>query len=218
MIFNPLPWKRKALVQFDMFCDPNNPGRDFDSLQTQNGLRIPIHWSITETNYGPCKARWKRLNAVVELPPSGYQVYSFEQNHVESPGDESDILEKLNALISRISFEILEDKFDTWGHGANGLGKTIDRAVLTQSEVIDRGVVFCRLRADYTYGDSIIQLKLIKYRGIDPVVVDLQVDWREKRRTLKLTLATGIHNAAIVSGVPSKNSIEFKMSGVLLLS
>jgi alpha-mannosidase len=200
MIFNPLPWKHAAPVQFDMLCDPNATGKNFASLRDDANQTVPIQWSNAETNYGPCLAKWKRLNTVVELPASGYKVFSFEQCAAVSSENDSDILKKLETSLSRISFEILEDKFDTWAHGADRLGEVIGQAALIRSEVIDRGAVFCRLRAHYKYNGSMIRIDLTKYSKLDPVAVDLQIDWREKQKTLKFAFETGIKNGTIVSG------------------
>ena len=71
-LFNPLPWKRKALVEY--YTEQNPSGKaPITHLSSKDGDKIPVQWrpSASMTNFFP------RLSAWVELPPCGYKVFEL---------------------------------------------------------------------------------------------------------------------------------------------
>ena len=76
--FNPLPWKRKALVEF--YTEKNPSGNSsVTHLSSKDGTKVPVQWrpSASMSTFVP------RLSAWVELPACGYKV--FELAHGEEP-------------------------------------------------------------------------------------------------------------------------------------
>jgi alpha-mannosidase len=72
LLMNNLPWKRRAVVQFDTAVSPHR-GAPITHLTAQDGATEPIQWTASE--FGPVVGAWQRLTALVELPPCGYRVY-----------------------------------------------------------------------------------------------------------------------------------------------
>ena len=196
-VFNPLPWRRKGIIEFDAFMDPNNTGNDFRSLKAADGSSYPIQWNRAAVNYGPCLTKWGRVTALVDLPAMGYQTFSLEKDALPERFFEPRIPIK---WFRRISFEVLYDANDAWGHGCTGkLGETVGIARLVKTETLEKGPVRSRYRAFYKYADSSIILDLIHYEGLDFTQADLRIDWREVNHTLKMQVNTGVKNGIIAS-------------------
>lgn len=72
-VANPLPWARKAFVQFDTFITPDGGGRIVE-LESKDGLKFPVQWMRADANFGPWGIPWGKLAAVVEVPAMGHRV------------------------------------------------------------------------------------------------------------------------------------------------
>ncbi len=197
-VCNPLPWRRKGIVEIDTFMDPNNTGHIFQSLKAPDGTVYPIQWCRAAVNYGPCLSRWGRLTTLVDLPAMGYRTFSLEKDAVDNAFTEPH--EELK-WFKKITFEVLYDANDVWAHGVTGrLGDVVGTVKLVKTETLEKGPVRSRYRAFYSYADSTITLDLVHYAGLDAVRADVRVDWREVNHTLKLTVAPDVDDGAIASG------------------
>ena len=197
-VYNPMPWRRKGIVEVDTFMDPNNTGKIFKSLKAPDGTLYPVQWCRAAVNFGPCLAKWGRLTALVDLPAMGYRTFSLEKDIV----DES-TLEPCEEIkwFKRISFTVLYDPNDAWAHGVTGrLGEAAGTARLVKTETIEKGPVRSRYRAFYQYADSTITLDLTHYAGLKAIRADVSVDWREVNHTLKMAVSAGTGNGVIASG------------------
>src|ERR1700761_5167059 len=72
-LFNPLPWRRKALVECYAEQNPTRKA-PVTHLSSKEGEKVVVQWrpSASMTNFFP------RLSAWVELPPCGYKVFTLE--------------------------------------------------------------------------------------------------------------------------------------------
>src|ERR1700722_4064195 len=78
-LFNPLPWRRKALVEFYTASNPSGHAR-ITHLASKDGVKTPVQWRSSAS----MTANWfPRIHAWVELPPCGYKV--FELAHGDAP-------------------------------------------------------------------------------------------------------------------------------------
>lgn len=196
-VFNPLPWKRKGIIEVDTFMDPNNTGKDFCSLKAADGSNCHIQWNRAAVNYGPCLAKWGKLTAVVDLPALGYQSFSFEKTAPKTRFFEPHIPLK---WLGKISFDVLGDTNDAWGHGCRGrLGQSVGAARLMKTETLEKGPVSSRVRAFYRYADSSVVLDLIHYADMDFTQADLHIEWREVNHALKMVIDTEIVDGFVAS-------------------
>ncbi|MCF7854299.1 MAG: hypothetical protein K9N51_05835 [Candidatus Pacebacteria bacterium] len=198
VVYNPLPWKRKGIIEVDTFMDPNNTGHDVHSLKAPDGSVYPVQWCRAAVSFGPCLTKWGRLTALVDLPAMGYRTFSLEKEVAAN-----DVSEPFEAIkwFRRLSFEVLYDPHDAWAHGVTGrLGETVGSARLVKTETLEKGPVRSRYRAFYQCADSSITLDLVHYAGLDTVRADVRVDWREVNHTLKMAVSTGIGDGILASG------------------
>lgn len=119
LLWNPLPVPVRAVFGFDTFADPNCNGKRFDTLRDENGNTVPLQWIRSAAAFGPNNA-WGRAAAVVDLPPSGLRVfaYGYGDRQPDAVG-----FERQKAAFRRISFPVVADVGDTWGHGLAGSAK-----------------------------------------------------------------------------------------------
>lgn len=196
LLWNPLPVPVRAVFGFDTFADPNCNGKRFDTLRDENGNTVPLQWIRSAAAFGPNNA-WGRAAAVVDLPPSGLRVFAYGYG-----GRLPDAVgfERQKAAFRRISFPVVADVGDTWGHGLARLGETEGEAEFLGFEEIDNGPAVSCLRARYRWKQSAFKLDLFAYAGVPELFARWSVEWREKDDTVKFSWKTGIASGSIVSG------------------
>ena len=196
LLWNPLPVPVRGLFQFDTFADPNCSGKRFNILRDKEGETIPLQFLRAATPFGPNNA-WGRAAAVVDLPPSGLRIfaYGYENGSPEALG-----FERQRAAFRRISFPIVADIGDTWGHGLTRLGSTAGEAERLGFEEIDNGPAASCLRARYRWKQSEFKLDLFAFAGIPELFARWSAEWREKDDTVKFCWQTGIDGGMIRSG------------------
>lgn len=196
LLWNPLPVPVRAVFGFDTFADPNCNGKRFDTLRDENGNTVPLQWIRSAAAFGPNNA-WGRAAAVVDLPPSGLRVFAYGYG-----GRLPDAVgfERQKAAFRRISFPVVADVGDTWGHGLARLGETEGEAEFLGFEEIDNGPAVSCLRAHYRWKQSAFKLDLFAYAGVPELFARWSAEWREKDDTVKFNWKTGIASGSIVSG------------------
>ncbi len=213
-LFNPLPWKRKALVEYYTERDPSRTS-PITHLSSKSGDKIPVQWrpSASMTNFFP------RLSAWVELPPCGYKV--FELAHGESPAPEaygefvtvSDSgfgISSLKAqdgaelLAAPIGLVVISDTSDTWAHGINQFRQEMGRPMLVSSTVIENGPVTRVTRHRASWQNSEIVLDIAQFAGLDFVELRFVIDWHEHEQILKLEIPTALAQPKFFAKVPGQ--------------
>jgi alpha-mannosidase len=213
-LFNPLPWRRKALVEF--YTGSNPSGRaPITHLAAKDGSMAPVQWrpSASMTPFFP------RLSAWVELPPCGYKV--FELAHGEPPAQEE---YGTSATISNSGFGIsslkaqdgtellagtiglvaISDTSDTWAHGINEFRQEMGRPTLISSSVVETGPVTRVTRQRARWQDSEIVLDIAQFAGLDFVELRFVIDWREHEQILKLEIPTALVHPRVFAKVPGQ--------------
>ena len=196
--FNPLPWQRRAVLTLDAFQDPNAIGTAFSMLRSQDGTQVPLVWDRPPVAFGPCGEPWGRMTAVVDLPPMGYRTLAFARGDLGSV-PEVDAL-PLHDWLKRLHFDIIDDQYDTWGHGASNLGPVAATLHPGEGRADMTNAVFARVLAECQCAGADIRLALTRFSGIEPIQLDLCVDWQRPGDTLKLCLATGLSDVRAISG------------------
>jgi alpha-mannosidase len=213
-LFNSLPWKRKALVEY--YADKNPSGNaPITHLLSKDGIKIPVQWrpSASMSQFVP------RLSAWVELPPCGYKV--FELAHGEEPKAEA---YKDFATVSETGFGIsslkaedgtellaeplglvaISDTSDTWAHGIDQFRQEIGRPTLVSSAVIENGPVTRVTRHRARWQESEIVLDIAQFAGLDFVELRFVIDWREHEQILKLEIPTALGSPKVFAKVPGQ--------------
>jgi alpha-mannosidase len=223
-LFNPLPWKRKALVEHYTDRNPSNtPGEEITHLASKDGTTVPLQWrpSASMSNFV------QRISAWVELPPLGYKV--FELAHGDSPKAEDfpttftvsetgfgissvkaeDGTELLAAPVGLVA---IADTADTWAHGINAFRQEMGRPTLISSTVIENGPVTRVTRQRARWMDSEIVLDIAQFAGLDFLELRFVIDWSQQEQMLKLEIPTALAQPKFFAKVPGQ-VLERKTNG-----
>jgi alpha-mannosidase len=210
-LFNPLPWRRKALAEVIVGSDLKSEGPLH--LAAKDGRRFPLQWrpSPSMTDFFP------RLSGMVELPPCGYQVFAL--SHGEAPVTESygdfcklsasafgisslkaqDGIELLSGPIGLVA---ISDTSDTWAHGVASFRQEIGRPTFESSKVVEDGPLTRVTRQRARWQDSEIVLNIRQMTGWNVVELQFTIDWRQREQMLMLEIPTALEQATIFAKVP----------------
>jgi alpha-mannosidase len=210
--FNPLPWPRKALLEFHYEVGPDTLTSSF-YLRAEDGNKTvaQLRHSESMTNFFP------RLSAWIDLPACGYKVFSLE--HGESVpamtgSPRFSIAPRsfgLNSLLAPDRTELLgasmglvviEDKSDTWAHGIDSFDKEIGRPDFLSSEVVESGPVALVTRHSLKWRDSSILADIAQFSALDVVQFHFVIDWHEHEQILKLEIPTRLTSPIVTAKVP----------------
>lgn len=211
--FNPLPWKRAALLECYAEQDPAGDHSPVTHLTAKDGSKTPIQWrpSASMTNFFP------RLSAWIELPPCGYKV--FELSHGEAPagGAYKDFFrlsdsamgisslktaDGVEMLSHAIELAVIQDNSDTWAHGIDVFQLEIGRPTLVSSTLIEDGPVTRVTRQRAQWKESEIVLDIAQYAGLDLIELRFVIDWRERERILMLEVPTALTGPRAFAKIP----------------
>jgi alpha-mannosidase len=214
-LLNPLPWRRKALVEYYTGSNPSGQAR-ITHLASKDGVKVPVQWrpsaSMTPTWF-------PRIHAWVELPPCGYRV--FELAHGDAPTAEpfnafatvsesgfgisslkaGDGTELLAAPIGLVA---ISDTSDTWAHGISQFRHEIGRPTLVSSAVVEDGPVTRITRHRARWQSSEIVVDIAQFAGMDFVELRFVIDWHEREQMLKLEIPTALAGPRILAKVPGE--------------
>lgn len=213
-LFNPLPWKRKALVEY--YAERNPTSRaEITHLASNDGTKAPIQWrpAASMSPFNP------RLSAWLDLPPLGYKV--FELAHGDAPKAEdfrtsitvSDTGFGISSLKAEDGTELLAgsvglvaiaDTSDTWAHGINQFRQEMGRPTFISSTVIENGPVTRVTRQRARWMDSEIVLDIAQFAGLDFLELRFVIDWRQQEQMLKLEIPTAMSRPKVFAKVPGE--------------
>ncbi|MCP9494891.1 MAG: hypothetical protein MSG64_10600 [Pyrinomonadaceae bacterium MAG19_C2-C3] len=230
-LFNALPWRRKALVEFHTERNPNsNPWIPVPAgvipvthLETRDKQKIPIQWRPSDS----MTQVYPRISAWVDLPPCGYKV--LELVHGVAPETEShkDIFgvnengfgiaslksdDGKELLGAPLGLVVIGDASDTWGHGITKFRQEMGRPMLISSQVIEDGAVTRITRQRAKWMNSEIVLDIAQFKAIDAIELRFVIDWREHEQILKLEVPTALASPRVFAKVPGA-AIERQPNG-----
>jgi alpha-mannosidase len=213
-LFNPLPWKRKALVEYYAERNPSSQA-EVTHLASKDGASVPLQWrpSASMSTFLP------RLSAWVDLPPCGYKV--FELAHGDAPKAEefptsftvSDTGFGISSLKAEDGAELLAgsvglvaiaDTSDTWAHDIKEFRQEMGRPTFISSTVIENGPVTRVTRQHARWMDSEIVLDIAQFAGLDFLELRFVIDWRQQEQMLKLEIPTALSQARVFAKVPGE--------------
>ncbi len=211
-LFNPLPWKRTALVEY--YCDKDPSGRaPITHLVSKDGSKTPVQWrpSASMSTFVP------RLSAWVDLPAGGYKVFELAHGEPPAPENYREFVTVSNSgfgisslkaedgtelLSGPVGLVVISDTSDTWAHGINQFRQEIGRPMLVSSTVIENGPVTRVTRQRARWQDSEIVLDIAQFAGLDFVELRFVIDWHEREQMLKLEVPTLLTHPKVYAQVP----------------
>lgn len=213
-VFNPLPWKRKALLEYNPEHNPSGKA-PITHLSSKDGVRIPIQWRPPTS----MSLWYPRMCAWVELPACGYKV--FELSHGPEPDPEPYNgfvtvngsgfgISSLKApdgaelMAGPLGLVVIADTSDTWAHGINQFRAEMGRPTLVSSTVVEDGPVTRVTRQRARWQDSEIVLDIAQFAGLDFVELRFVIDWHEHEQMLKLEIPTALANPKVFAKVPGQ--------------
>jgi alpha-mannosidase len=221
-LFNPLPWKRKVVVE--CYLDHNPSGKaEITHLKAKDGTaaRIQLRPSESMTQF------LLRMTAYVELPACGYRV--FELAHGEAPkgvayGERVKVsntgfgIASLKAedgkelLAAPVGLVAISDTGDTWAHDIRSFRQEMGRPQLEYAAVIEDGPVMRVTRHRAKWQSSEIVLDMVEYAGMDAIELRFTIDWHEHEQMLKLEIPTALRETRFFAKVPGA-VLERKTNG-----
>src|ERR1051325_5948905 len=213
-VYNPLPWSRKALLQYSTDKNPPRTGIPISHLETSEGQKIPIQWmpSSNWMTFGML-----RLSAWVDLPSCGYRVFELVHGTPPEPQPHLDFFtisetgfgisslrsaEGKELLAGPINLVVIGDTSDVWGHGIEKFRREVGRPQFVSSDVIEDGPVMRVTRQKAKWNSSQIVLDITQIRGMDIVELRFAIDWHEREQILKLELPLGLTSPRVFAKVP----------------
>lgn len=232
--YNPLPWRRQALIHLDTF-QAIHGREEILALLTPEGHPVPIQWLPAEANFGPWGLRWGKLTALVDLPPSGYQVLSLQTRTVEitapSPAEQDSTnpqfaggvqsnvsalgkfsgpalsafpSEQANWLQAPIGCVVIRDEGGTWGHGKKDYAEVLGCPEVLGHELLVDGPLVTVYREKSRWGSSEIWTDFIRTVGSSDLQIRLRFNWQEQRAQLKLQLPTCLEKTHTLAKMPAE--------------
>lgn len=197
--FNPLPWPRKALVEYHT---ERNPGSNpwvavpagvvpITHLETKDGQKIPLQFRPSDS----MTQVYPRISAWVDLPACGYKVLELVHgtppdaapyNNFFSVSDQGFGISSLKSadgrelLAAPVGLVVIADPSDTWSHGVTKFRQEMGRPTLTSSQQIEDGPVTRITRQRAKWNNSEIVLDIAQFKAIDAVELRFVIDWRER--------------------------------------
>ena len=200
LLWNPNSFAGRCVSWLDTYLDPNVKGSEFNCLKTADGREIPLQAIRGASAFEPCAQGWGRLVVLDDMQPSEAKVYAYSRTKKKFHFVGFSVQK---ALLKKLSFAVLADEGDTWGHGLKRLGKNIGNPELIRTEEMADGPVVSQLRVHYRWKSSEFRMDLFKYAGIEPVYAFIRIDWHERKETLKAVLQCPKKIVSTVSGQAS---------------
>jgi len=97
---------------------------------------------------------------------------------------------------------VIKDVSDTWGHDVIEYRDVIGRFDSAETQVEESGPARAALRVTSHFGGSTLVQVFRLYRGSDRIEVDVEIDWHEGLRMLKLAFPAGVEEPVCTSSIP----------------
>ncbi|HJU54739.1 MAG TPA: glycoside hydrolase family 38 C-terminal domain-containing protein [Pyrinomonadaceae bacterium] len=209
--FNPLPWPRKALLEFHTERNPGlNPWVPVPAgtipithLETKDGQKVPLQLRPADS----MTQIWPRLSAWVDLPACGYKVLEIAHgtppetpayNNFFSVNEEGFGVSSLKSADGRellngpVGLVVIADASDTWAHGVDKFRQVVGRPLLLSSQRIEDGPVTRVTRQRAKWNNSEIILDIAQFKTVDAVELRFVINWQEREQILKLEVPTAL--------------------------
>ncbi len=224
-VFNPSPWERRDFVT----CDVEVAVEAHQVRMTDSqGNEIPTH--IVSSEVGGDRGV-VTVGFVADVPAHGYAVYRAILDTLPQVasttlrvgadwiGNEfltvkadprsgavtSIALTDGTELVGEggVRLDVLKDTSDTWSHGVTRYDEVLGSFLANGSvRVVERGPVRATLEIDGSFNGSTSKVVLAVYPGIARVDGELNVDFDERHRMLKLAVPVNVEAPKAVYDIP----------------
>lgn len=202
--FNPLPWRRRCVVEVDMARRPVD-GDQITHLVDAQGRAMAIQWTPPEAVFEPSPLGWGRLTAQVELPGCGWSALSMASGEPETPLESASLDD---SPLPPWEVVVLADRGDTWAHGVDRFDEVLGVIDFTESAVVADGAVVRHVRHRGRWQDLPVILDERRWAGQAGVELTLSATWQRQREILALRTPTGLADpratALVAGGVADK--------------
>jgi alpha-mannosidase len=221
-LFNPLPWRRKTLVEYYTDRDPSGHAR-ITHLASKDGVKIPVQWRPPAS----MSTAPMRLSAWVDLPPCGYRVFELAHGEPPTPEPFRETFTISNSgfgissfraqdgtelLAGPVGLVAIADTGDTWAHGLNEFRQEMGRPTLISSTMIENGPVTRVTCQIARWMDSEVVLDIAQFAGLDFLELRFVIDWHQQEQMLKLEIPTALAAPRFFAKVPGE-VLERKVNG-----
>jgi len=228
VIFNPCSWQRTdaAIAQVTL---PRRPQRV--RVVDPQGQQVPAQVVSTTPADG---GHLVGVLFVATVPALGYATYQvsagedvktsllaghfrLENDYLRVDIDPADgtvagIFDKangINVLADRGNrLVVLDDPSDTWSHGVQAYRDEIGQFEAVSIDLVERGPVRATVRVTSVFGDSTIVQDISLYHGLARVDFNLEVDWHERRRMLKVAFPVNVSRPVATFETPYANIVR----------
>jgi alpha-mannosidase len=211
-VFNPLPWPRRALVEYHTEKNPaTNPWVSLPAgvipvthMETAGGEKVAIQWRPSDS----MTQVYPRVSAVVDLPACGYKV--LELVHGTPPDTSAPYPETFatndsgfglssfksqdgkELLAAPVGLVVIGDPSDTWGHGVVKYRQEMGRPQFVSAQQIEDGPVTRLTRHRARWNRSEIVMDVAQFKAMDLIELRFVIDWHEREQMLKLEVPTAL--------------------------
>jgi alpha-mannosidase len=221
-VFNPLPWPRKALVEYHTEKNPaTNPWVPLPAgvvpithMETAGGEKVAIQWRLSDS----MTQVYPRVSAVVDLPACGYKVLELVHGTplaapVPAPetfaiNDSGFGISSLKALqdgrellAAPVGLVVIGDPSDTWGHGVVKFRQEMGRPQFISAQQIEDGPVTRVTRHRARWNRSEIILDIAQFNELNLIELRFVIDWHEREQMLKLEVPTALSSPRVYAKV-----------------
>lgn len=221
VVFNPHGWEVNLPVELEY-------GNILDQSQLvdETGQPVPFQAVRSTSTTG-----WrKRLCFTANLPALGYRVFRLipsetpkkfppvqaQNTTLENDFYRLEINPKTGCIANLMDKRtgdkvfsgeaacavVIDDPSDTWSHAVLQFNKVIGTFSATSTRIAEAGPVKASIRAISEYGSSRLVQEFTLYARLDRIDVNVEVDWREKHKLLKLRFPVNVDSARVVNEIP----------------
>jgi alpha-mannosidase len=205
LVFNSHTWCSKVPVELEI----NQPTEPI--ILVDNEDRVIQHQVVRSESAAPWRTR---LFFIADLPPLGYRVYRLKPGEDEKAGNilrvSSTEIENeyfwlsfdaqtgwlMNLVDKRNNIDLLagpaarpvviSDLSDTWSHYVFRFNDVIGDFTGASFQIIEQGPLKVTIRVANKYNLSTLIQDFTLYQGLDIIKVEVNVDWHESNKLLKL--------------------------------
>jgi alpha-mannosidase len=222
VVFNPHSWAAKLPVELEF----GYIQEEAEQLVDETGKPIPFQAVRSSTTTG-----WRRrLCFLADLPALGYRVYRLvpseapahfpailaDETSLENERYRLEINPQTGCILNLYDLRtgwnvfsgeaalpvVIDDPSDTWSHDVVQFNQVIGSFQATSTKLVEAGAIKATLRVISTFGASKLIQEFSLYRGLDRIDVNVEVDWHEKQKMLKLRFPVNVRAAQVVNEIP----------------
>ncbi|HEX2970360.1 MAG TPA: glycoside hydrolase family 38 C-terminal domain-containing protein [Bacteroidales bacterium] len=222
LVFNPHAWEITSIIAYDFNWGTNNKN---SRVEDEAGKSLHHQWTAASTETGSRK----KLLVKTTIPAFGYRQVRLLEGDSEpvmnpvkvTTGSLENGLLKLEItpggiqLFDKSSGKnifsgkeggclalVIDDPSDTWSHDIKSFSKVIGSFRNNAIKILESGPLRSSLRSISKYGDSTLTIDWSLCAGSDQVEAEVQLDWKEHLKMLKLSFPVDVQSPVTTYETP----------------